>query len=160
MVILGIDPGLNITGYGLIETEKRSMTFIDAGFIKTSVSHSIEKRLNKIYSDLSILVKKYTPSALALEKVYSHYRHPTTACLLGHVRGVICLLSARENIPFFEYGATRVKKAVINRGNASKYQIQRMVQNLLGLKEAPVCEDITDALALAITHSYISKVNL
>lgn len=160
MIILGVDPGLNVTGYGLIQTEKNTMIFIDAGFIKTAASSDIQKRLNKIYSELSNLIKRYKPSVLALEKIYSHYRHPATACLLGHVRGIICLLSARQNLALFEYGSTRIKKALLGRGDSSKYQIQRMVQNLLGLKEIPVREDITDALALAIAYTYISRVKL
>jgi len=160
MIILGVDPGLNITGYGLIETQKNTINFIDAGFIKTAPSSNILKRLNKIYNELSSLIKKYNPSVLVLEKLYSHYRHPTTACLLGHVRGIICLLSMQQGVAFYEYGSTRIKKSILGRGDASKRQIQMMVQNLLGLKQVPVCEDITDALALAIAHTYISKVKL
>ena len=91
-----------------------------------------------------------------MEKLYAHYHHPTTAYILGQARGVICLACARNrNIPLVEYAATRVKKAVLGRGLASKYQVQQMVMSLLDLKESPKYTDVTDALALAIAHSYI-----
>ena len=160
MLVLGVDPGLNITGYGLIKVQGKNFSLVTAGFIETSAKFLIQKRLSRIYVELSSLVKKYQPAVMALEKLYSHYRHPTTACLLGHVRGVICLLSAQENIPLFEYGATRIKKAILGKGHASKDQIQRMVQKLLTLNDAPMREDISDALALAIAHTYISRVKI
>ena len=92
---------------------------------------------------------------MVLEKLYAHYRHPTTAYLLGQARGVICFACAKGNVPLVEYAATRVKKAVIGRGSASKYQVQRMVANILNLKSLPKYTDVTDALALATAHSYI-----
>ena len=97
------------------------------------------------------------PDALVLEKLYAHYRHPTTAYLLGQARGVICLAAATSNIPLFEYAATRVRKAILGRGQASKYQVQRMVASMLNINSLPKYTDVTDALALAITHSYISR---
>jgi len=103
------------------------------------------------------LIRQTKPQALVLEKLYAHYRHPTTAYILGEARGVICLASARENIPFFEYAATRVKKAIVGAGLASKYQVQQVVAGILGLKTLPKYTDVSDALALAIAHSYISK---
>ncbi len=86
-----------------------------------------------------------------------NYRHPTTAYILGQARGVICLACAQSNIPLVEYSATRVKKAIVGSGQASKYQVQRMVCDMLRLKNMPKYLDVTDALALAITHSYILK---
>jgi crossover junction endodeoxyribonuclease RuvC len=158
MLILGIDPGLNTTGYGMIEENHGSLKFIDAGLIKTSADNAIELRLDKIYKDLDKIVKQIRPDAIVLEKLYAHYKHPLTACLLGHARGVICLVSAQNNVKLFEYPATRTKKAILGSGSASKLQIQLMVLNTLGLKnESEISLDITDALSLAIAHSHISK---
>lgn len=156
MKILGIDPGLNITGYAVVEKKNNRLNVLEAGFIKTSSSQKIEKRLNKIHSSLLDLIRSIKPEAMALEKLYSHYRHPVTACLLGHVRGVICLLSAQENIPFFEYGSTRVKKAIAGKGHASKNQVQRMVEHMLSLNQS-LQQDAADALAIAIAHINIKE---
>lgn len=158
MLILGIDPGLNITGYGIIQKNQNNLKFIKAGFIKTSSKDNIEIRLVKIYQDLVNIIRNHRLDAIVLEKLYAHYRHPLTACLLGHARGIICLACAQNNIRLFEYSATRTKKAILGRGSASKLQIQHMVLNILGLKDnSKISLDITDALSLAIAHSYISK---
>jgi crossover junction endodeoxyribonuclease RuvC len=113
--------------------------------------------LYKIYQAILKLIFDTKPEVLVLEKLYAHYRHPTTAYLLGQARGVICLACAQMNIPLVEYAATQVKKAVVGRGLASKYQVQRMVTNMLNLNTPPKYTDITDALALAIAHSYIIR---
>ncbi len=97
---------------------------------------------------------------MVLEKLYAHYHHPTTAYLLGHARGVIYLAAAEAGIPVVEYAATRIKKAIVGKGQASKYQVQRMVGNLLNLKKMPEYMDVSDALALAIAHSNIIKFRL
>jgi len=159
MKILGIDPGLNITGYAVVENKGASLKILEAGFIQTTSKEKIEKRLDKIHKSLHDLINALKPDALVLEKLYAHYRHPVTACLLGHVRGVICLLSAVENIPFFEYGSTRIKKSVVGKGHASKAQMQRMVEHILHLKQ-PIQEDVADALAIAMAHINISERNL
>ena len=156
MRILGIDPGLNITGYGLIESNNGRFTLIEAGIIKTSQKLKIEARLQRIFRALVRLIRDTHPEAVILEKLYSHYRHPLTACLLGHARGVICLCASTENVDLFEYPATRVKKVVSGRGNASKQQIQHMVQHTFGVN-IPGPADVSDALALAIAHTYIVK---
>jgi crossover junction endodeoxyribonuclease RuvC len=103
------------------------------------------------------LISDTKPDVMVLEKLYAHYRHPTTAYLLGQARGVICLACATKNIPLVEYAATRVKKAIVGRGLASKNQVQRMVANTLSLSSLPRYLDVTDALALAIAHSYMVR---
>lgn len=158
MRILGIDPALNVTGYGLIESFNGNLRLIEAGIIRTTSSQNISERLNKIYRGIFKLVKERKPEVLVLEKLYAHWRHPTTAYILGQVRGVICLICAQMNIELSEYGVTRIKKAIIGRGNASKYQIQMMVANLLRLECAIKSSDVADALALAIAHAHISKI--
>ncbi|MDD5005665.1 MAG: crossover junction endodeoxyribonuclease RuvC [Candidatus Omnitrophica bacterium] len=158
MLILGIDPGLNTTGYGIIEENQNNLKFIEAGYIRTQPKDNIEIRLSKIYTDLANIVKRYKLDAIVLEKLYAHYKHPVTACLLGHARGIICLVCAQNNIKLFEYAATRTRKAVLGRGNASKLQTQHMVLNMLGIRDkSKIPLDITDALSLAIAHSYIAK---
>jgi crossover junction endodeoxyribonuclease RuvC len=160
MRILGIDPALSVTGYGVIDFNKNRLSLLEAGIVKTSASQNLTERLNKIYQAVVKLIFDTKPDVMVLEKLYAHYRHPTTAYLLGQARGVICLACAKENVPLFEYAATRVKKAIVGEGQASKYQVQRMVVNILKLKTIPRYTDVTDALALAITHSYIIKAKI
>jgi len=161
MLIVGIDPGLNTTGYGVIEQQNNQIKLIDAGYIKTSSDNTIEKRLSQIFSNLNDLIKKYSPDAVVLEKLYAHYKHPLTACLLGHARGVICLACAQNNIELFEYSATRIKKSILGSGSGSKLQVQQMVLNILGLKNNNnISLDVTDAISMAIAHSYINKRKL
>jgi len=157
MKILGIDPALTVTGYGFIDAKKYKLSLIEAGIIKTSPRYNITERLNKIYSAVSKLISDTRPDVMVLEKLYVHYRHPTTAYVLGQARGVICLACSRENIALVEYAATRVKKSIVGNGLASKYQVQRMVAGILDLKNLPKYTDVSDALALAIAHNYISK---
>jgi len=156
MRILGIDPGLNITGYGLIEGSGLKINLIEAGFIRTTSKDNTSVRLERIYRSLNKLIDNVKPEVLVLEKLYSHWRHPTTAYVLGQARGIICLAAQQNHIPIVEYPATRIKKSVLGKGQASKLQIQRMIQNLFSLKALPKPPDIADALALAVGHSYMS----
>jgi len=158
MKILGVDPGLNITGYAVVE-KKNKLKVLEAGFIKTSSEQKLQTRLDKIHSSLLDLIQTHKPQALVLEKLYAHYRHPITASLLGHARGVICLLTAEENILFFEYASTRVKKSITGNGHATKNQIQRMVAQILGINQQ-IQQDTADALAIAITHINILERKL
>jgi len=160
MRILGIDPALTVTGYGVIDFNKNRLSLLEAGIVKTSTRQNLTERLNKIYQAVVKLIFDTKPDVMVLEKLYAHYRHPTTAYILGQARGVICLACAKKNVPLFEYAATRVKKAIVGEGQASKYQVQRMIVNILKLKTIPRYNDVTDALALAITHSYIIKAKI
>lgn len=155
MRILGIDPALSVTGYGVIDSRQRRFVLVEAGIVKTDPVQKPQLRLQKIHKALTQLVRQTRPEVMVLEKLYAHYRHPTTAYLLGQARGVICLVCAQEGIALVEYSATRVKKAVTGHGLASKEQVQRMVATVLGLSSLPRYMDVTDALALAIAHSYI-----
>lgn len=160
MRILGIDPALNITGYGVIDSKDNRLAVIEAGVITTSSKTQTPERLSRIYKAVTKLITDTRPDVLVLEKLYAHYRHPTTAYILGQARGVICLAAAEKNIPFVEYAATRIKKATVGKGLAQKYQVQKMVAGVLGLRELPKYMDVTDALALAIAHSYIARAKL
>ena len=157
MKVLGIDPGLNITGYGLVEDKGSRIKLIEAGVIRTSSDRPTQDRLRKIYDSLSEIVEEYRPETLVLEKIYSHYKHPVTAILMGHARGVICLLCGKYNLRLISYPATQLKKSIAGRGRASKKQVAGMVKTFLNLKKAPEPEDVTDALALAISHINIAK---
>lgn len=125
--------------------------------ITTRSSEEITVRLDKIYRGLAKLISDIKPDVMVLEKLYAHYRHPTTAYLLGQARGVICLACAKEKIPLVEYAATRIKKAIVGNGLASKQQVQRMVATILDLNALPKYTDVTDALALAIGYSYMAR---
>lgn len=125
--------------------------------MSTSAGELLPKRLDKIYRAMINLITDTKPDVMVLEKLFAHYRHPTTAYILGEARGVICLACATKNIPLVEYAATRIKKAIVGKGLASKGQVQRMVANTLSLESIPKYTDVTDALALAIAHSYMIK---
>ncbi len=160
MKILGVDPALAITGYGIVDCERNKLSLLEAGIIKTSVKQLLSERLSRIYRGIVDLISETKPDVMVLEKLYAHYHHPTTAYLLGHARGVIYLAAAEAGIPVVEYAATRIKKAIVGKGQASKQQVQRMVGNLLSLKKMPEYMDVSDALALAIAHSNIIKFKL
>ena len=160
MIIIGIDPALAVSGYGVIQVNKTSLVLIEAGIIKTTAKEAIPSRLDRIYRGVLKLISDTQADCLVLEKIYSHYKHPATACILGQARGVICLAAFTAGVPFFEYSATRIKKAIVGKGLASKGQVQRMVTHTLGLKTMTPYLDVTDALALAIAHSYIRKAKI
>ena len=160
MIILGVDPALSITGYGVIEARNNALSLIEAGIIATSSKDKLQKRLDKIYKAITKLISDTKPDVLVLEKLYAHYRHPATAFILGEARGVICLACETMHIPLAEYAATRVKKAIVGNGLASKLQVQRMILGLLNLKIVPKYTDVTDALALALAHSYIIRAKV
>ncbi|MFH1578022.1 MAG: crossover junction endodeoxyribonuclease RuvC [Candidatus Omnitrophota bacterium] len=159
MRILGIDPALAITGYGVIDVESGALSLVDAGIVRTNARNPLSERLAVIYKGISRVVNDLRPDCMVLEKIYVHYRHPTTAYILGQARGIICLISAQHNLTLFEYTPTRIKKGIVGGGLASKTQIQKMVANLLALRQLPKHQDITDALALAIAHSHIGRIN-
>lgn len=151
--IIGIDPGLIRTGYGIIETHGQRLTLVEGGIVSGGKSSlPLEQRLEYIYSGLDEVLSEYRPKVLALENVYSHYNHPYTAVLMGHARGVICLAAAKNNIEVFSYAATKVKNILTGSGRASKSQIQLSIKARLGLNKVPEPNDIADALAIALCH--------
>ncbi|MCX5667592.1 MAG: crossover junction endodeoxyribonuclease RuvC [Candidatus Omnitrophica bacterium] len=156
MRILGIDPGLGATGYGIIE--EKNFKLIEAGIIKTRANTPIQSRLRKIFDSLTEIIKEHKPGVLVLEKIYSHYRHPTTAILMGHARAAACLACGVHEIRLVNYPSTKIKKTITGNGHASKQQVQRMVQNILKLKDPPQPLDVSDALAMAISYCYMERV--
>lgn len=156
MIILGIDPALTVTGYGVVDARGGNVALIEAGVIRTSSKDPVPERLAKIYRAVSRLIDDTRAQAMVLEKVYSHHGHPLTAFHLGQARGVICLACGEKKLAFAEYAATKVKKAMVGNGRASKLQVQRMVADTFKVP-APKYADVTDALALALTHSFIAR---
>ena len=110
MRILGIDPGLNTTGYGVIQVSGRDVSLCEGGVIRTgSPSDPLEARLSRLYDGIMEVLEQFTPESLALEELYSHYQHPSTAILMGHARGVICLAASKKGTPVCSYAATKIK---------------------------------------------------
>ena len=131
MRILGIDPGLQVCGYGCLQTGDGNEELIEAGVFRTLSDLAIELRLNQIAEDTGSLLKKFEPEIVAIEKLYSHYAHPETAILMGHARGVILQKCAEAEIEVRSFNATRIKKSITGNGRASKEQIQKTIQTLL-----------------------------
>jgi crossover junction endodeoxyribonuclease RuvC len=152
MKILGIDPGLNITGYGLVETVAEGQKLIEAGEIKSKASLPLEQRLLELHNGLEDVIKELRPDVLVVEELYSHYKHPRTAVIMGHARGVLFLVAGKSNIPVFSYSATRIKKSLTGMGRAGKEQVAKMIASTLKCEEMYGHPDITDALAAALCH--------
>ena len=156
MKILGVDPGLVITGYGVVSVSPgrhSPLELVEAGVIRTKAREGIAERLRKVYQSLSDVIEESEPAILVIERLYAHYKHPATAILMGHVRGVVCLLSGVHGLPLASVASTHVKKSVTGKGHAGKMQIQRMVQHVLQLKTLPSPPDVADALAIAIAYA-------
>ncbi|MEM9659730.1 MAG: crossover junction endodeoxyribonuclease RuvC [Planctomycetota bacterium] len=158
MRILGIDPGLNTTGYGVLECEGRRLQLIEAGVVRSHRRGSLSKRVQEIYEGVSEVIRLLRPEALALEKLYSHYDRPTTAILMGHARGAIVLAASQAEVAVEDYAATRVKKTLTGNGRAPKSQMQLAIQRELELGHLPEPSDVADALALALCHAWSSSV--
>ncbi len=150
MKILGIDPGLQITGYGVVEFRLASPKLIDGGVIRLSPKLTIPQRLVELESELDSLLAEHTPDICAVEQIYSHYNHPRTAILMAHARGVILLAAQRRNVRVKEFSANRIKQSLVGFGHAGKGQIQRGIQQIFRLKEPLRPPDVSDALAAAL----------
>ena len=157
MKILGIDPGLIITGYAVLEQQGSRIRPLEAGTIDSGTSRdTLPVRLRRLHEELNALITDHRPDCVALEQLYSHYEHPRTAILMGHARGVIVLAAGLHDIPLHHYAATQVKSALTGNGRASKAQIQQLVQRTFGLAEIPQPPDVADAMAIALCHIYHS----
>jgi crossover junction endodeoxyribonuclease RuvC len=156
MRILGIDPGLERTGYGVVELPAGvgAPRLIEAGVIRTTRTDTLPVRLAEIQAGLASVLEEFKPQAMAVEELYSHYGHPRTAILMGHARGVALLAAAQAGVPVASYGATHIKKALVGSGHAGKEQMQRAIQSHFGLKNPPQPADVADALAVALCHAH------
>ena len=160
MKILGVDPGLRITGYGIVDFDGAKIRLVEAGTIEPKEKDLIQNRISKIYKNLDDIIKEHKPDIMVLEKLYTHYHHPVTACVLGHVRGVICLLSAQRNIRLIEQGVRKIRQSVTGKGAASKLQTQGMVAHVLGIDQKKLTIDAGDALALALGFIHLNRNKL
>lgn len=161
MRILGIDPGLQITGYGLIETGPGGPRLLEAGCLKSTAASSLERRLAELAAGIREVLAEGQPESVAVEALFSSYKHPTAALQMAHARGVLFLAAAEAGLPVFAYPPARVKKALVGRGAATKSQIQSMIQSVFGLEKPPSPPDVADALAVALCHaSAMGKGNL
>lgn len=150
MRILGIDPGLQLTGYGVIEFDLRKPRLIDAGVIRLNSKWSVAQRLVDLEKELDEILAEHRPEIVAVEQLYSHYAHPRTAIIMGHARGVLLLVAQRRAIRIEEFAANRIKKNLTGNGHAGKPQMQRAIQALWNLDQPPEPPDVADALAVAL----------
>ena len=155
MRVIGIDPGLRITGYGVVELARGALepTLVEAGMIRLKGKLTVEQRLLQLHADLTDLIVELKPDEMAVEKLYAHYKHPRTAIIMAHARGVIMLCAQQHNIKIEHLPSTAVKKAITGHGHASKEQIQMAVMSQCRLKEPPSPPDVADAIAIALTHA-------
>ena len=152
MQILGVDPGLKATGYGFVEGYGRTIKLLETGTIEPKQKDSIQNKLDQIHAILGQLIDQHKPNILVLEKLYAHHKHPATASVLGHVRGVICLLCAQKKIELAEHSVKRIRKAVTGNGSATKIQTRQVVGHILQIPAEQLKLDASDALALALGY--------
>ena len=156
MIILGIDPGLAIIGYGVIKYDGQKLTIIDYGTITTAAGVPLPRRLSSIYDSMASLIEKFKPDAIAFEELFFN-KNVKTALTVGHARGTALVCAEKSGTELFEYTPLQVKQAVCGYGRADKKQIQAMVKMILNLKEIPRPDDAADAVAVAICHAHSSK---
>jgi crossover junction endodeoxyribonuclease RuvC len=156
--VVGIDPGLNVTGYAVVEPSPRGPFVVEAGVIRPrSARADIGPRLLWIHQGIVDVLEAYPPGSIALEQVHSHVSYPRTAILMAHARGAIVLAAAQRQTPVFGYAATRIKKTLTGNGRAQKSQIQHAIMIELGLDRLPEPNDVADACAVALCHFHISR---
>jgi crossover junction endodeoxyribonuclease RuvC len=159
--ILGVDPGLQITGYAVIEVAARGPRVCEAGVIRSTEGRhpaDMAQRVLSVYNGIVEVVEQFRPHMVAVEQLYAHYDHPRTAILMAHARGVIFLAAAQQKVSVVSYNATRIKKTITGNGRATKDQVQRTIQRELGLPRLPEPPDVADALAAALCHYYVQKL--
>jgi crossover junction endodeoxyribonuclease RuvC len=157
--VVGIDPGLNVTGYAVVEPTRRGPFVKEAGVLRPrgDSTKTMAGRLLVIHQGVLEILDLFPPSALALEQVHSHVNHPRTSILMAHARGVIVLAAAERGVPVVGYAATRIKKTLTGSGKAGKEQMQHAIRIELGLDKLPEPHDVADACAVALCHFQIAR---
>jgi crossover junction endodeoxyribonuclease RuvC len=158
MRILGIDPGVAITGYSIIEEENNQYTCLDSGCIRTKSNVDSALRLEIIYEAVTDLINQYAPAALSIEKIFFS-KNVRTAFQVGEARGVVILAATRKNLQIHQYTPLQIKQAVAGYGKAEKIQVQNMVKILLQLANIPSVDDEADAMAVALCHLQARRFN-
>ncbi len=159
--ILGIDPGLQVTGYAVLEVGQHKPLVREAGFIRSSEGRKhadMAERVASVYTSIVDVLEQFSPQVVVVEQLYAHYQHPRTAILMAHARGVVFLAAAQRGLPVVSYNATRIKKSITGNGRAPKDQVQRTVQQELELPRLPDPPDVADALAVALCHYYHQRL--
>ena len=155
MIILGIDPGYAIVGFGVLEYKNNHFSVIDYGAITTDAGAPFNRRLEYIYDELTAIIEKYRPDAMAIEKLF-YNNNAKTVIDVSQARGVIMLAAQKNGVPAFEYTPLQVKQSVVGYGRAEKKQVQEMIKRILFLEKVPKPDDTADALAMAICHGHSS----
>ncbi len=157
MLVLGIDPGTAITGYGVVREDEQGLALIECGTITTPPDQPLPVRLQGIYGGLAAVIRLHRPEEAAVEELFFS-RNVRTALTVGHARGVVLLAVADSGLPLFEYKPLEVKQAIAGYGGADKHQVQEMVRMLLGLERAPQPDDAADAVAVAVCHIHSARM--
>ncbi len=157
MRILGIDPGLRVTGYGAVDCSADDARLVEGGIIAPSVRAPLEARLAELHRELCSVLVATRPDVMVVEELWSGYKNPTTAVLMGHARGVICLAAYAHGVRLRHLGHSLVKRALTGSGAARKEQVKRVVMRHLALRSVPQPDDVSDALALALALANIER---
>src|SRR5262245_33896183 len=155
--ILGVDPGLNITGYAVVQRQLGRLNIVEAGMIRGRSRGDLPARLAEIHEGIADVIATLKPEVLSLEELYSHYERPRTAILMGHARGVICLAATQAGLPVRSYSATQVKRLLTGNGRAPKSQVQQAICHEFALAAPPEPPDVADAIAIALCHHYLQR---
>jgi len=158
MRILGIDPGIAIVGYGVVDKEGNKYKTISYDAVTTKAHTPLEERLRLVYEGVCEIIKEYKPDAMSIEELFFN-NNAKTALTVGQARGVIILAAVQNNVPVYEYTPLQVKQALTGYGRASKTQMQKMMKSMLGLCEVPKPDDVADALAIAVCHGNSMRFN-
>lgn len=158
MLVLGIDPGVAITGFGLVVEGTQGVSAVDYGTLETPARMPLPERLHKLHVELAELIRRHRPEVMAIEELF-FCRNVTTALGVGHARGVVLLAAAQAGLRVSEYTPMQVKQAVTGYGRASKAQIQDMIRLLLCLDHIPRPDDAADALAIAVCHAHSYRLS-
>lgn len=159
--ILGVDPGLQVTGYAVLEAGPHGPRICEAGVVRSAADRAttdMAPRVLALYDGIVEVLEQYRPNVVVVEQLFAHYDHPRTAILMAHARGVIFLAAGQRQLPVISYNATRIKKNITGNGRASKEQVQRTIQRELALAKLPEPPDVADALAAALCHYYHQKL--
>ena len=154
--ILGIDPGIGITGFGLIDADLNKARALDFGVVKTKVDAPIAERLKELYDSLVQVFEETKPEMVAVEKLFFS-KNITTGIVVAEARGIVLLVAAERGLPVYEYSPNEIKKCLTGYGSANKTQVEEMVRVHLGLEKKPKPDDAADALAVAITCSFLYR---
>lgn len=152
MLILGVDPGLAATGYGVVSYDAGGIRVVEGGVIRSNEGDPLDRRVGDIYTGITDVLREFKPDVLSMEELYSHYRHPRTAIIMGHARGAVLVAANQQNVPVRHYAATMIKMALTGNGRANKEQVRQTILETLNLHGPIEPLDTYDALAVALCH--------